>query len=121
QENQFYGVEIHQPGAAAASAVPPTTAPSGATFKWSRDNGSVITGVTAISNVTNSAGNPASQLTVLSLGRDRVLGFAPGNWIEILDASVEFDQRSGELYQIATISSASQTGTLDRTLRTAVT
>src|SRR5262249_57728277 len=39
-ENQFYRVEIHQPGAAAASAGPPTTAPTGATFKWSRDNGS---------------------------------------------------------------------------------
>src|SRR5262249_41415264 len=116
QENQFYRVDIHQPGAAAASAVPPTTAPSGATFKWSRDNGSVITGVTAISNVTNSAGNPASQLTVLSLGRDRVLGFAPGNWIEILDDSFEFDQKSGELHQIDTIDFASKTVTLATTL-----
>ena len=116
QENQFYRMQIHQPGAAEASAVPPTVAPTGATFKWSRDNGSVITGVTAISNVTNSAGNPASQLAVLSLGRDRVLGFAPGNWIEILDDSVEFDQKSGELHQIDTIDFASRTVTLATTL-----
>ena len=71
--------------------MPPTMfAPGIATFKWSRDNGSVITGVTSIANVTNSAGNPASQLTVQSLGRDQVLGFAPGNWIEILDDAMEF-------------------------------
>ena len=38
------------------------------------------------------AGNPASQLTVQSLGRDQVLGFAPGNWIEILDDRLEFGQ-----------------------------
>ena len=74
-ENQLYRVEIHEPGAATSG---------GATFKWSRDNASVMSGVTAIASVTNSAGNPASQLTVVSLGRDQVLGFAPGNWIEIL-------------------------------------
>ena len=121
QENQFYRVQIHQPGAAGASAVPPTTAPTGATFTWSRDNGSVITGVTAISNVTNSAGNPASQLTVLSLGRDQVLGFAPGNWLEILNDSVEFAQTAGELHQIDTIDVASKTVTLAATLGAAFT
>jgi uncharacterized protein DUF6519 len=116
QENQFYRVQIHQRGAGGASAVPPAAAPTGATFIWSRDNGSVITGVTAISNVTNSAGNPASQLAVLSLGRDQVLGFAPGNWIEILDDSFEFAQTAGELHQIDTIDVASKTVTLATTL-----
>lgn len=115
-ENQFYRVEIHQPGAAEGSAVPPTTAPTGATFKWSRDNGSVISGVTAINNVTNSEGNPASQLAVTSLGRDQVLGFAPGNWIEILDDSSEYAQTAGELHQIDTIDVAAKTITLATTL-----
>jgi Family of unknown function (DUF6519) len=115
-ENQFYRVEIHQPGAAEGSAVPPTTAPIGATFKWSRDNGSVISGVIAISNVTNSAGDPASQLAVTSLGRDQVLGFAPGNWIEILDDSLEYAQTAGELHQIDTIDVAAKTITLATTL-----
>ena len=115
-ENQFYRVQIHQAGAAAGSGVPPTGAPTGATFKWSRDNGSVVTGVTAIASVTNSAGTPASQLTVLSLGRDRVLGFAPGNWIEIVDDSFEFAQQSGELHQIDTVDFASKTITLATTL-----
>jgi Family of unknown function (DUF6519) len=115
-ENQFYRVQIHQPGAAAGSAVPPTTAPAGATFKWSRDNGSVISGVTSIGNVTNSAGNPASQLTVTSLGRDQVLGFAPGNWIEIVDDSFEFAQTAGELHRIDTIDVSARTVTLATTL-----
>jgi hypothetical protein len=115
-ENQFYRVEIHQPGAAEGSAVPPTTDPTGATFKWSRDNGSVISGVSAISNVTNSEGNPASQLAVTSLGRDQVLGFAPGNWIEIIDDSFEYAQTAGELHQIDTIDVAAKTITLATTL-----
>lgn len=116
-ENQFYRVEIHQPGTPEASAVPPANLANGiATFKWSRDNGSVITGVTGIANATNSTGNPASQLTVQSLGHDQVLGFAPGNWIEILDDATEFGQTHGELHQIDTIDVAAKTITLATTL-----
>jgi hypothetical protein len=116
-ENQFYRVEIHQLGTREGSAVPPANLAAGiATFKWSRDNGSVITGVTTIANVTNSAGNPASQLTVQSLGRDQVLGFAPGNWIEILDDATEFGQTHGELHQVDTIDVAAKTITLVTTL-----
>jgi hypothetical protein len=116
-ENQFYRVEIHQPGTAESSAVPPTSLASGiATFKWSRDNASVMTGVNIIANVTNSAGNPASQLAVQSLGRDQVLGFAPGNWIEILDDNVEFSGKPGELHQIDTIDFSARTITLVTTL-----
>jgi hypothetical protein len=116
-ENQFYRVEIHLAGIPEATALPPENlGGGGATFKWSRDNGSVITGVTNIANVTNSAGNPASQLTVQSLGRDQVLGFAPGNWIEILDDSTEFSQTSGELHQIDTVDFSARTITLGTTL-----
>jgi hypothetical protein len=112
-ENQFYRVEIHQPGVPESSAVPPAGPGSGiATFKLSRDNGSVVTGVTDISNVTNSLGNPASQLAVQSLGRDQVLGFAPGNWIEIVDDSLEFAGLPGELHQIDTIDFSAKTITL---------
>jgi hypothetical protein len=116
-ENQFYRVEIHQPGALEGSAVPPASLAAGiATFKWSRDNGSVTTGVTTIANVTNSAGNPASQLTVQSLGRDQALGFSPSNWIEILDDATEVGQTHGELHQIDTIDVAAKTITLATTL-----
>lgn len=116
QENQFYRVEIHQPGSPAASpALAPLPAGT-ATFKWSRDNASVMTGVTTITATTNSAGNPASQLTVLSLGRDRVLGFAPGNWIEILDDATELSGQPGELHQIDSIDFAAKAITLVSTI-----
>jgi hypothetical protein len=63
-ENQFYRVEIHQPGTPAARNTYPLPAGSTtATFKWSRDNASVATLVTAIAGVTNSVGKSASQLT----------------------------------------------------------
>ncbi|HWY03780.1 MAG TPA: DUF6519 domain-containing protein [Candidatus Acidoferrum sp.] len=116
-ENQFYRVEIHRPGSAEASGVPPTSLAAGtATFKWSRDNASVMTAVTSIANVTNSAGKSASQLSVQSLGRDQVLGFAPGNWIEILDDNLEFGGQPGELHQIDTVDFAAKTVTLAKPL-----
>lgn len=106
-ENQFYRVEIHQKGA-----------PGTATFKWSRDNASVATLVTAIASVTNSVGNPASQLTVQSMGRDQVLGFAPGNWIEIIDDDLELNGLPGELHQIDSIDFSAKTITLDHPVST---
>ncbi len=68
--------------------------------------------MTNIANVTNSAGKTASQLTVQSLGRDQVLGFAPGDWIEILNDITEFKQTCGELHKIDTIDVAPKTITL---------
>ena len=101
-ENQHYRVEVHKGG------------PIGtATVKWSRDNASVETGVTGILGVTNSVGAAASQLTVLSMGRDQVLGFRPGDWIEILDDELELAGLPGELHRIDTIDFAGKTITLD--------
>jgi hypothetical protein len=112
-ENQFYRVQIHQAGSAVAGATPPSPLPPGtATFKWSRDNASVMTGVTNISSAQNSEGNPAIQLTVQSLGRDQVLGFAPGNWIELLDDNLEFSGNPGELHQIDSVDYTAKTITL---------
>jgi hypothetical protein len=111
-ENQLYRVEIHQGGS--TSSNPP------ATFKWSREDASVTTLVIAISTVTNSVGATASQLSVQSLGRDQVLGFSPGDWIEILDDHLELNPpilngqaQAGELHKIDSIDSAANTITLD--------
>ncbi len=102
QENQHYRVEIHVGG------------PIGtATFKWSRDNASVETSVTGIIAVTNSVLASASQLTVTSMGRDQVLGFHPGDWIEIIDDQLELAGQPGELHRIDTIDFAGRTITLD--------
>jgi len=100
-ENQFYRVEIHAPGDG-----------STATFKWSRENASVQTAVTAISAGSNSVGDPASILTVQSLGRDQVLNFAAGNWIEITDQSHDNGCASGEMYKIDSVDVGSSTITL---------
>jgi len=122
-ENQLYRVEIHQAGAPAV-AIPGASTPAGtATFKWSRENASVATLVTAIASVSNSAGNTASQLTVQSLGRDQVLGFNPGDWIEITDDYLElnFQQLNpaglpGELHKIVSIDPAAKAIVLDGTV-----
>jgi len=80
-ENQLYRVEIHRGG------------PQGtATFKWSRDNGTVATRVAEIHGGT--------RLVVESLGRDDVLGFHAGEWIEIRDAWHELHGLPGLLRRI---------------------
>jgi Family of unknown function (DUF6519)/Right handed beta helix region len=80
-ENQTYRVEVHKGG------------PLGtATFKWSRDNATIISGVSAI-----QGGN---RLVVDSVGRDEVLGFHAGEWIEILDDWLELHGMPGLLRRI---------------------
>ncbi len=82
-ENQLYRVEVHQGGPLAA-----------ATFKWSRENGSVLTRIVHVSGAV---------LTVDSLGPDANLGFAPLQWVEISDDSDMFGQtpnQPGQLCQI---------------------
>jgi hypothetical protein len=85
-ENQLYRVEIHTGGDQSI-----------ATFKWSRENASVVVAVT---------GTSGYQVYVDSLGFDANLGFCPGQWIELTDDSYEFGQtpnQPGNLYQIDTI------------------
>jgi Family of unknown function (DUF6519) len=96
-ENQLYRVEIHQPGGAPGAGSGPTTGM--ATFKWSRDNASVATAVTTITPGTSSVG-AASLLSVESTGKDDVLCFLPGDWIEITDDYLELRGECGELHQI---------------------
>jgi hypothetical protein len=80
-ENQLYRIEIHEGGA-----------PGQATFKWSRDNASIVARVVAI---------PAlDRLVVDRVGRDEVLRFSDGDWIEIIDDPREFAGQSGVLVKI---------------------
>jgi hypothetical protein len=110
-ENQLYRIEIHQAGVAQQSGLAAGT--QVATFKWSRENASVATPVTAIASVTNSANKTASQLTVQSIGRDQVLGFNPGEWIEIIDDHLELNGQAGELHKIDGINATAKTIILD--------
>jgi hypothetical protein len=65
-ENQLYRIEIHESKSGEKKA----------TFKYSRDNGTVCTAV------TNISGN---KISVASLGKDKLLGFSIGQWVEIED------------------------------------
>ncbi|MFM0053338.1 DUF6519 domain-containing protein [Caballeronia grimmiae] len=78
-ENQLYRVEIHDPGQPGG----------GATFKWSRENASVGSRVASMVSGT--------ELELESLGRDDVLRFNTGDWVEIMDDTREFSQSPGEI------------------------
>ena len=69
---------------------------SPAQFKWSRDNGAVVSSVTAIS----ASGGTNSILNVQTLGRDRVLRFNAGDWVEVLDDFTELAGVAGHLAKI---------------------
>lgn len=99
-ENQLYRLEIHQGGELGT-----------ATFKWSRDNASVEAAVVEIPSLT--------QLVVDSVGKDDVLGFSGGDWIEITDDWLELHGQPGLLRRIATsngVDAATRTITLDTAL-----
>jgi hypothetical protein len=81
-ENQTYRVEIHDAGQPGGTA----------TFKWSRENASVASRVASMVS--------ASELELQSLGRDDVLRFNTGDWVEITDDVRELSQRAGEMRQI---------------------
>jgi len=82
-ENQLYRVEVHVPGDL-----------STATFKWSRENASVASAIESVSG---------QVLTMHDLGRDTVLGFGDGQWVELLDDAAELDSQAGTLLQIDTV------------------
>jgi hypothetical protein len=94
-ENQLYRVEIHQEGAAGK-----------ATFKWSRDNGSVIfpiekmiaefgTAAPGAKTVTDTA-----QVTLGHLWRDDRFSLQVGNWVEIVDDDYTLQGHAGALWQV---------------------
>jgi Family of unknown function (DUF6519) len=68
-ENQLYRVEIRQGG----------TAADGATFVWSRDNGSVIYPIATCSD---------TEVVLTTLGRDWHTTLEAGAWVEVVDDAV---------------------------------
>jgi hypothetical protein len=94
-ENHLYRVEIHKGGKAGA-----------ATFKWSRDNGSVLTALIGIS------GND------LMVANSR--GFTAGCWVELTDEALDLRGERGLLVKVAkvevgilTVDPSTVTGTLE--------
>lgn len=80
-ENRLYRVEIHAPG------------PLGtATFKWSRDNGSVLASIVAFPQV--------DEVEVHSLGRDKVLRFHADDRVEAFSEVSELAGLAGTMASI---------------------
>ena len=82
-ENQLYRVEIHEKGGV-----------DDATFKWSRENGSVVVSWQKQDSVN------LRKLTVSSTGRDAVLGIAADDWVEISDDMRELHGKPGAMAQV---------------------
>ena len=82
-ENQLYRVEVQRGGDRA-----------NATFKWSRENGSVVTSILSISGTT---------IAVTETGKDRFLSFAPGQWAEVYDDVSELSGQPRRLVEIDTV------------------
>jgi hypothetical protein len=86
-ENQLYRVEVHKGGSRAE-----------ATFKWSRDNASIVAAIEKIGG---------KKITVRNVGKDAT-SFASGQWVEILDDAKELKGEPGEMVQIESIDIATR-------------
>lgn len=83
-ENQLYRVEIHNGNANGGTA----------TFKWSRENGSVIFPITAINGNTISLRN---------FGHDDRFSLRKDDWVEVLDDDVILRNEANPLLQVAAV------------------
>ena len=107
-ENQLYRVEIHQGGLAGTAAAPGT-----ASFKWSRENGSVVFPVSGnIAATTLADGSAQLMVPLARLGRDARLGLAVNDWVELVDDRYTLGQRAYPLLQVAAIDVAGCSVTL---------
>jgi hypothetical protein len=84
-ENQCYRVEIHRPGAAGT-----------ATFKWSRDNGSVVSRVDKVDAATTT-------VTIADPGKDAQVGFASAEHVELRDERQTLAGLPGSIVEVETL------------------
>ena len=97
-ENQLYRVEVHRGGSRAE-----------ARFKWSRDNGTVVSAVEpdASGNLTNG-----SQIVAAEIGKDALLTFATDplpQWLELSDDRYELTEQRGRLVRVQAVDPATRT------------
>lgn len=81
-ENQLYRVEIHDGGV-----------PGTATFKWSRENGAVV---------SVWQGTDGNNIEVSSIGKDEALSFISDSWVELTDDNRELRGAPGIMAEVAT-------------------
>jgi hypothetical protein len=97
-ENQLYRVEIHR-GGPAWDGKSEAGRKSAATFKWSRENGSVL---------ARWIGGEGDVLQIAG-SHDRARGFATGQWVELTDDRHELEGVPGTLVQLADTEAGSLT------------
>jgi hypothetical protein len=86
-ENRLYRIEVTAGGGLA-----------NATFVWSRDNGAVVVPVEFL-------GGQSRHVKARTLGRDQVLGFRVGDWVELASEETDLNLVAGTLAQIVSITS----------------
>ncbi|MEA2465267.1 MAG: hypothetical protein QOJ98_3014 [Acidobacteriota bacterium] len=82
-ENRLYRVEIHSPGNLGQ-----------ATWKWSRDNGSVFFGIREFRP------NEPNRVELARMGRDAMLSIKNGDWAEVLGDTTDLKGNPGTLTQV---------------------
>jgi hypothetical protein len=92
-ENQLYRVEIHRGGTAGAET-------EGATFKWSRENGSVVF---PVRNVSADSDADRTTVAVATLGRDKRTGLAVGDIVELVDDTYTLRESADPLYVVNSV------------------
>ena len=95
-ENQLYRIEIHRGGAVWDGKSDKAGNPSGnaaeaATFKWSRDNGSIVFPIIQ---------QDGAVATLQSFGRDERTSLKIGEWVEIMDDEIELQGKPGIMAQV---------------------
>lgn len=96
-ENRLYRVETHAPGDLGT-----------ASFKWSRDNGSVVF---AIDEFVSGQGQ---RVRLSRLGRDQTLTLHVNDWVEVLTDKTELDGSPGILASVNVIDQAQRLVTLSK-------
>ena len=90
-ENQYYIVQVH--------SVPANGSRNGATFKYSRDNGSIVALIQAFGSATSGT-HTGNTFDVDFVRRDDTLGIDNNNWVEYSDDNLELKGQSGILIQV---------------------
>jgi hypothetical protein len=99
-ENQLYRVEVHTGGPTWDGKTSLDTV-TPATFKWSRENGSVIFPIVS--------GGGTRKVRLETLGRDDRFGLVENDWVEVQDDDSVLTGKAGALLQVDLIERATVT------------
>ena len=103
-ENQLYRVEVHRGGGAWDGE--DNTKGNAATFKWSRENGSVVFPIVDLAD---------GSVTLEHLGKDSRQDLQVGDWVEVVDDDYILRGESESLLQVTEIDPDSRQVTLSGT------